>query len=387
MRIADVIDALERLAPLDLAESWDNVGLLIGDAERDLSGPVMLTIDFRDAAMDEARRAGAGLVVAYHPPIFHPLKRLTREEAAGRAALGAAEAGISVYSPHTALDAAPGGVTDWLCDLLAETPPESSEPIAAADPQLGDRRALTPHESSVEECKIVVFVPHDHVESVRNALASIGAGRIGDYDLCSYMLEGRGTFRGGEGTDPAVGQAGRLETAREVRLEMVCPTRALALARTMLEQFHPYEEPAWDVFPLAPRPDRRVGAGRRLILDRPATPEALARRLKSGLGVDSVKVAAASEEPASVVGVCPGAGASLLESAIADGCTLFVTGEMRHHEVIDAVSRGCSVILAGHTNTERGYLPRLRTRLLRTLGNAAPEVRLCESDRSPFRAL
>ncbi|MFG0275538.1 MAG: Nif3-like dinuclear metal center hexameric protein [Phycisphaerales bacterium] len=171
------------------------------------------------------------------------------------------------------------------------------------------------------------------------------------------MLQGVGAFRGGEGTNPVVGEAGRLEHAEEVRLEMVCPGRALALAQELLMQFHPYEEPAWDVYPLAPKPNRSIGPGRRMTLDRPATAQELATRLKQNLGVDAVKLAQASETPVERVGVCPGAGASLLDTAIEEGCQLFVTGEMRHHEALGAIEQGVSILLAGHTNTERGFLP------------------------------
>lgn len=380
MLVADLVSAMHRLADPALAEDWDNVGLIAGDPERPLEGPVFVTVDFRPAVLEEAREAGAGAVISYHPPIFKPVRRLMGPDAKALALLGAIEAGMAVYSPHTAIDAVDGGLNDWLCAALA--PPGESDA-----PSFGDIRALAPHAALDPSGthKIVTFVPRDHLEKVRDSLATIGAGRIGDYERCSYELEGAGTFQGGEGTNPAVGEAGRLERVEEVRLEMVCPGRALGLAREMLERFHPYEEPAWDVYPLAPKPMRSTGPGRRLTLDRPATPEELAERVKANLGLNVVKIAQASSEPVSRIGVCAGSGASLVDDAIEEGCTLFFTGEMSHHEGLAAVHRGCSVLLAGHTNTERGFMPVLAHRLSEEL--KGHDVRVSAADVPLFRSV
>lgn len=369
--------AMGEIAPLELAAGWDNVGLLLGASDDPLLGPVMLTIDMTGAVVDEAIAAGASAVVAYHPPIFQPLKRLTDQNPGERGLLRAARARLAVYSPHTALDAAPGAMGDWLADqLLGGTAGTSA-----------DRRALTPavEERSTEQVKIVTFVPKDKLETIRHALATAGAGRIGHYQVCSFAIDGTGTFLGDEGASPAVGRAGQLEHVSESRLEMVCSREGLALAVATLRQFHPYEEPAVDVYALVPKPARAIGAGRRLTLDRPVTVAALAERLKSGLQVPRVQVAMADEHPVTTIGVVPGAGADLAPVARAAGCEVFVTGEMKHHEVLAAVRSGLTVMLAGHTNTERGYLPSLAERL----GGMLPGVRFIRSgvDRDPLKAV
>jgi len=378
--LADLLDALETIAPLHAAEEWDNVGLLVGDASRadatPLDGPVLLTIDCTEAVAREAVEAGASVVVSYHPPLFRPVRRLDGSTARLRAVLLAAAHDMAIYSPHTALDAAPGGVADWLCDLLA---PEHGS--------LGDRRALiaSSEPSSAGEHKIVTFAPPDAVDTLRKALASIGAGRIGEYSLCSFNVRGLGTFQGSEKTSPAVGEAGRLETVEEVRLEMVCPAQALPLAVEMVRQFHPYEEPPIDLYPLAPRPSRSSGAGRRVTLDRPVAVEELALRLKERLGAATVKLAKASDAPAQRVGVCPGSGGGLLDAAIEQDCDCFVTGEMQHHQALTAVERGCSIILAGHTTTERGFLPHYAAMIRERLDGVETLVSRC--DEPIFRAL
>jgi dinuclear metal center YbgI/SA1388 family protein len=377
MNVADLVQGMERIAPLELAESWDNVGLLVGSPQRALDGPVLLTIDLTERVLEEAVAARAAAIVSYHPPLWEPVKRLTTDTPRGRIMLGAIESRIAIYSPHTALDAADRGVTDWLCEGLS-----GSRSPWHID---GDTRALMPHiqRDENQQVKIVTFVPEANLEKVRNALASAGAGMIGRYRVCSFAGPGAGTFLGEEGTHPAVGAPGQLEHAPEWRLEMVCSKAALPLALEILLRFHPYEEPAVDVYELMGRPQRHAGPGRRLVLDKPATLAQLADRLKSFLKLGVVNVAAAGAEDAAVerLGVCPGSGASLAAAARADGCQAFVTGEMKHHEVLDALNSGMSVILAGHTNTERGYLPRLAEHLHEVLPGI--QTLVSQNDRSP----
>ena len=377
MHISDLIGAIEGIAHPSLAEDWDNVGLLMGSAGWPLSGPVLLTIDLNEAVANEAAAMQCSGVIAYHPPLFHALKRLTDgpdSSASQRVALKLIRAGIAVYSPHTALDAAEGGVTDWLAD-------------GVAGEKCADRRAIRSfgRRASTQELKIVTFVPEAELERVRAGLASAGAGIIGNYEICSFSSPGTGTFKGNEKSKPVVGKAGHLESAPEIRLEMVCSRRAVALAITTLRQFHPYEEPAIDVYPLEALPDRRLGVGRRLMLDPPATLGELADRLKKHIGARVVHVAAPGGDvnlSVSRVGVVPGAGGSVAEQASAEGCEVFITGEMKHHEVTATVASGMSVILGGHTATERGYLPRLAAKL----GELLPRVKfvLSTADRDPL---
>ena len=362
MKVSHLIEALERIAPAHLAEAWDNVGLIVGDRGRELAGPTLVTIDLTPDVIDEALGAKCGAIVSYHPPIFQPVRRLNADSVRGRLLIRAIEAGIPIYSPHTALDAVVGGMADWLADGLN-----------ADGDGTGDRRALIPApvRDPRQTHKIVTFVPAAEVERVRNALASAGAGRIGEYELCSFTIAGQGTFLGSDASNPSVGRRGALESVAEVRLEMVCPGSAIAILIETLRTFHPYEEPAFDVYELGAKPDRRVGAGRRVVLDRPATPEEIAGRMRDYLGMERVRLADANAQPVSHVGVCPGSGAELIDAAIENECTLFITGEMKHHELLHAMDRGCSVILAGHTNTERGYLPRYVQRI----NEAMPEAR------------
>ncbi len=380
MPVQRLIDAMEEIAPARYAEPWDNVGLLLGDPAAPLSGSILLTIDLTERVLEEAVEAGASAIIAYHPPIWVPLKRLTTGDTRQRMLLTCAARGIAIYSPHTALDAAPGGVTDWLCEALSA----SDEPGRIA----GDCRALEPHArlTPTQELKLVTFVPPDHADALRSALATAGAGIIGAYTQCSFNVPGSGTFFGDEDTTPAVGERGRLEQVAEIRLEMVCSRAALPIAIETLRRFHPYEEPAVDVYELVASPERSVGAGRRVTLDQPATLRELGERMKERVGCPVVKLAAAgsadSDAQVRMVGVCPGAGASLAPAAARENCEAFVTGEMKHHEVLEHVQAGMSILLGGHTATERGYLPRLAERLRAALPGA--QVAVSARDRSPL---
>jgi len=369
--LGTLLATLEALAPLELAEDWDNTGLLMdprAPGEELAVERVLLTIDATEAVIQEAVALGAQCLVAYHPPLFAPKKRFAR--GADPVVFTAAAHGIAVYSPHTALDAAPLGLNDWLAQGLGAG---RVEPLFPA----------TPPESN--DLKLVVFVPEDHADALRDALAEAGAGVIGAYSRCSFTLSGEGTFFGHEGTNPAVGSSGQLERVPELRLEMVCPRRALPAAARAIARVHPYEEPAWDVYPLVPRPRSGAGPGRRLVLDTPAPLTEIAERSKRHLGLAHLAVAASgrhrSGEPVRTIALAAGAGGSLFERG--SGIDLYVTGEMRHHDVLAKLASGASVLLAGHSNTERGYLPTLRARLLEATSGHL-EITVSTFDREPL---
>jgi len=363
--IDDLIRAVESIAPPALAEPWDNAGLIVGDESWALDGPVVLTIDLTDAVLGEAVELRAGAVIAYHPPIFTGIKQITPGTREGRTVLACATNKIAIYSPHTALDAAENGLAEWLVRLGGAG---------------NDLAPITPHESidPQQSHKIVTLVPAEHAERVRDAMADAGAGNIGGYSRCSFSTEGAGSFLGSDGTSPAIGQAGRFETVREQRLEMVVSARALPAVIHAVRRTHPYEEPPFDIYQLRAKPSPTTGGGRVMTLAVPASPSDLAHTYKRALGVSTIKLATASDEPVVRIAACPGAGGSMIDDAIAHGATMFVTGEMRHHDVLAALEQGCSVLLAGHTNTERPYLPVLTDRL------AGFGCVVSERDRAPF---
>lgn len=373
--LSRAVELLSELFPLGFAESWDNVGLVLGVSTPDAAAPeverALCAIDLTNAVLDEAIERRCKLIIAYHPPIFAPLKKLDGAALGGGPLLRAAAERIAVYSPHTALDAAPGGVNDWLAAGVGK-----GKIAPLVDAAVVDASA---------ELKLVTFVPPEHADALRAALAAAGAGVIGEYTQCSTQAPVIGTFLGSAVTNPTVGSAGKLETVAEVRLEMVCPKRALGSVARVMRDVHPYEEPAWDVYPLAPRPTPGFGMGRAVELAEPLPLAALVGRLKTHLGRDSLRVAASPAHRAGEVvrrvAMCAGSGKSVFERA--SGFDVYVTGELGHHSVLAHLAAGSSVVLAEHSSTERGYLPTYAARVAeRTAG--ALEVLVSEADREPL---
>ena len=365
---AQLIDAFNEFAPEHYANDWDNVGLLVGSETWEASR-ILLTIDLTEEVMQEAIQNKVSAIVAYHPPIFDTLSSVTDKTFKERIVLKAIEHSIAIYSPHTALDVARGGVNDWIAEGIGQ----------------GDVRAIAPFGNlpPSEQCKLVTMCPEEHVEPIRSALASVACGRIGNYEQCSFTTKGTGAFLGNEHSNPVVGEAGELEVTPECKLEMVVSTSALSLAIQTLKQFHPYEEPVVEVYQLSERPHRAIGVGRRIHLDQEVQLDELARRVKKHLNIGYIRVAPANgvgdRSIVKTIGLCAGAGGSVCQEAIAEGCEVYITGEMTHHQVVAALARGCSVILTGHTNSERGYLPTLKQLLEKHIEGASITVSSADS--------
>lgn len=360
MQLADLIKVMEEIAPTRYAEAWDNVGLLVGDPQHAISG-AMLAIDYTPEVACEAAGAKCDAIVAYHPPIFDALKRIT----AGSLIFDAIRRGVAIYSPHTALDVAPGGTNDVLADIL----------------ELRDRAPLKLIEPKATQYKLVTFVPPDALEKVSRALFDAGAGHIGNYSSCSFEITGTGTFIGEAGTNPTVGQPGKLERVDEIRLETAVPIDRIDAIIAALKKSHPYEEPAFDLNQLAAAPSG-LGQGRVGKLPSEVSAEMLVNRIKRELDVEHVLVAGDLSKIVRRAAVCAGACGKLLDDAIAQNVDFYMTGEMRHHDALRAASSGMTVVCVLHSNSERLGLKRLRDRLAAALPGLA--IHLSQKDRDPF---
>ena len=363
MQLQAIMDALQRFAPLGEAEPWDNVGLLLGDPEQEISR-ALLCIDYTAAVAEETVSRGCELVVAYHPPIFKPLTRLVTGDASSLV-FDAARRGLAIYSPHTALDVAEGGTNDVLADLLG----------------LRDRRPLRFADRRADQHKLVTFVPVEHVEKLSQALFAAGAGRIGNYSRCSFQTPGVGTFFGEPGARPAAGRQGNFERIEEVKIETLIPADRVAAALAALRANHPYEEPAFDLQQLAAPPTGR-GIGRIGMLQVPLMRAELLAMIKIALSLEHLLVAGRAEIAAKRIAVCAGAGGDLLDAAISQGADVYVTGELRHHDVLKAVARGMTVVCTLHSASERVALPALRDKLLTALPGLT--VHLSQADVEPL---
>lgn len=370
--VATLCEAMERIAPTWAAAEWDNVGLLAGARYWPL-GRILLTIDLTPSVLNEAIRGRRQAIVTYHPPIFRPLKRIIadRRQAEGLAADALAHR-IAVYSPHTALDCAPGGTNDVLADLAGLEEVRPFEALA----------------SSERSCKLVVFVPSEHVENVADAVFSAGAGRIGAYEKCSYRLDGVGTFFGSESTAPVIGRKGRLERVNEVRLEVVVPRTQLAGVTAAIRRSHPYEEPAFDFYPLEGLSDGKTGQGRVGRFARMVTLGALAKRLATKTGAPGAMRIGRAGERLHRGFVCVGAAGSLPFEIPGESLgwgDVVITGEIRHHDALRYARCGASAIALGHSVSERPVLAPLAAKLKKALPGVS--IAVSRADRDPFEAV
>ena len=354
--VADVLAAVDRLAPLRQAEEWDNVGLILGDADRP-ARRVLVALDASDAVCQEAERLRADCLVVHHPLIFHGVKRLTGDTRTGRVALRLLAGRRALIVAHTNLDGAAGG----LCDLLGRLVGlEDLEPLAPPPPQ--------------GRCKIVVFVPAGDpsagsggaLEAVRAAAFAAGAGHIGLYTECSFASEGEGTFLPGERARPAVGKRGRRNALREHRLEVLVDEARLGKVLAAVARAHPYEEPAIDVYPMrAVAPG--AGIGRVGRLRRPTSAGRFAETVKRALERKAVGFAGDPRQRLRRVALCTGSGGGVLAAVRASRADAYLTGELAMHEVQELEAFGIAVVLGGHYETERIALDAWAPRLARAL--------------------
>ena len=312
MKIKEIVSALERFAPLPLQDGFDNAGLQIGLTEAEATG-ALLCLDVTEAVLDEAIALGYNLVISHHPLIFKGYKSITGKDYVERCILKAIKNDIVIYSAHTNLDNAQGGVNYKIAEKMG----------------LKNLKVLEPKENSL--VKLVTFVPNAQADRVREALFAAGCGSIGNYDSCSYNLKGEGTFRANEGTHPFCGTIGELHYEDEVRIETILPAYKKAEVVKTLLSVHPYEEPAFDLYPLQ-NDWSQAGAGVVGELAEPETELEFLKRIKKIFEVGCVRHNKLTGREIQKVALCGGAGAFLLPRAIRAGADVFVTGEIRYHD-------------------------------------------------------
>ena len=367
--VGAVADALEARAPSATAESWDNVGLLVGDRKQKLK-KILIAVDPSVDQIHRAAEEGIGLIITHHPCIF-PKERGILRALAGELAFEAARSGVAIFASHTNFDR---------CAVeLAQLIP------AALSPQESRRKQWTPVSRLLGSSdsgdralmKLVTFVPEGHLEAVIEALSAVGAGRIGLYEQCSFWVSGLGSFRPGPGARPWLGKIGRREIAPECRLEMILPRGLKARVVRTLRQVHPYEEPAIDLIPVeagAQPIGIHPGVGYGVVLESPGASgvpiSGFVRQLKGAFQLPALRLnGVAAESPQMKIrkfGFVAGKGSSLLASAIAQGCDCFVTGELDYHEALRAQRCGVLTIELGHSESER-FFPIVMTGWLKEL--------------------
>ena len=338
----EIAEAVERIAPISLAEDWDNPGLQVGSLGGEVNR-VLVALTPMTEVFEEAEKIGANFLLFHHPLIFRGLKSVDTNSYPGDLIMRTVKGNLTVHAAHTNYDAAPGGVSVALAEALG---------------LVGPLEVVVPRGSMRE---LVVFVPEDDADTVADTLTEAGAGVIGEYTHCTFRAPGTGTFFGGEGTDPYAGEKGRLERVPELRIETLVPAHAAHGAELAARDAHPYEEPALDVYPVDGHPEG-CGYGRAGRLPEPLDPDELRDRVSESLGFPA-RLVAAQARKIEHVAVLGGSGGSFVREAAASGADAYVTGDLDYHDALLAETLGLVAIDAGHAATELPSLEPLAQRL------------------------
>ena len=323
---------MEEWAPAWTAEPWDKVGLLVGSPGERVE-KAWVALEFSEGLLNQALARGVDLLLLHHPPIFQPLAALRTDHPATQRLLKAAAAGLNLFAAHTNLDSAPGGVNDALAERL----------------DLMNTRPLVPLEQGL--AKLVTFVPSEHLDRVSEAVFAAGGGIVGGYTRCAFGQAGRGSYLAPEGGKPFFGSPDEESNVEEIRWETVLPLKDAPRALAALVKAHPYEEPAYDLYPLKQGPRGR-GLGRVGELARPMPGREFAAIAARELASGSPALAGPVPEEVRRVALVGGSGSEYLAAAAAAGAEVFLTGEAKHHDAETAEDLGLCLLVLGHYETE-----------------------------------
>lgn len=327
-----IIQLFEQFSPKLYAMEDDKIGLQIGALNHPVKN-VLIALDVTEDIVEEAIRKEAQLIIAHHPPIFRPLQKIATDTPAGRMISKLIKHDIAVYAAHTNLDVATGGVNDLLAEAIG----------------LENTEVLVPtYEDKLK--KLVVFVPEEDAEVLRDALGKAGAGAIGNYSHCSFSGAGQGFFLPGENTHPHIGERGKLETVKEIRLETIYPQSMEKKVLQAMIKTHPYEEIAYDIYPLD-NGGRNFGLGRIGFIDEMTLGE-FASHVKEALDVKMVRVVGDLNAKVKKVALLGGDGNKYYSAAKFRGADVYLTGDIYYHTAHDALMAGLNMVDPGH-NVEK----------------------------------
>lgn len=311
MIVKDITNAIETYAPLYLQESWDNAGMQVGDVDAQVSG-VLLCTDVREETIDEAIACGANLIISHHPLLFRGLKKIVGHTYQERVVIKAIKNNISIYCAHTNMDSTPGGVNFKMAEKIG----------------MKNVRVLSPQHGTLR--KLVVFVPTAQATLVENAMCDAGAGKLGNYDHCSYRLQGEGGYRALDGANPFAGKVGEFHNEPETRVEVLVHKALCGKVINAMLKAHPYEEPAFDIIPLENN-DNYAGLGVIGDIDNEDARQFLLR-VKKAFEVESIRYSGNLDKQVSRIAMCGGAGVEFAAQAMAMGAQVFITADMKYHD-------------------------------------------------------
>lgn len=350
MKIADIINILENLAPPVLQEDYDNAGLITGNTNWDCTG-VLCTLDATGTIIDEAKANNCNLVVAHHPIIFKGLKKITGKNYVEQTIINAIKNDIAIYAVHTNLDNIIEGVNNKIADKL----------------NLINRKILLPKENML--MKLYTFAPVDVAEKVRNALFAAGAGFIGNYSECSFNAEGTGTFKAGENTNAYAGKKNIRHEENETKIEVIFPSYLKNKIVDALLQAHPYEEAAYDIITLSNQ-FQKTGSGLIGELENEISEKDFLSLVKNAFGLQVIRHTELLQKPVKKIAVCGGAGSFLINKAITAKADFYITADVKYHEFFDADNK---MVIAdiGHYESEQFTIELLQAVLQANFPNFA----------------
>ncbi|WP_121966895.1 Nif3-like dinuclear metal center hexameric protein [Myroides sp. N17-2] len=332
MRLREVIPILEEMTPLSYAEGFDNVGLLVGDYELEVTG-ILVCHDALETVIEEAIEKKCNMVVCFHPIIFSGMKKITGKNYVERTVIKAIKNDIAIYAIHTALDNHQDGVNKIFCDTLG----------------IGNTSILIPKESYIQ--KLVTYAPRENAEEVRQGLFNAGAGAIGNYDLCSFTSEGSGSFRGNEKSTPVIGQALNYEEVEEVKVEVVFEKHLQGKILKALFALNYYEEKAYEIYNLENKL-QNVGMGMIGDLAEEMDEVAFLQMVKEKTGTGGIRHSALLGKKIKRVAVLGGSGSFAINNALSQKADAYITSDLKYHDFYQAESQ---IVLAdiGHFESER----------------------------------
>jgi dinuclear metal center YbgI/SA1388 family protein len=365
-----IVETMEGIAPLYLAETWDNVGLQIGNPSK-IIHRIMICLEVTHAILDEAIAKNIDLIIAHHPLIFKPIKAVRTDDAIGKMIHRLIQRDIALYCAHTNLDIASGGINDLLTQIFN---------IKETKPLIGTEEE--------KYFKLYVYVPLSHMEEVREALCSMDAGHIGNYSHCTFQIEGIGTFKPLAGTTPFIGEQGKMEKVQEYKLETIVSRENLPRVIKKMIEVHPYEEVAYDIIPLC-NEIHHHGLGRVGSREQSILLSSFCEEVKQKLGLKYVKLIGDKNKMIQKIGLCSGSGAEFIYEAYRAGCDCYITGDIKYHDAQYALQLGIPVIDAGHFETEnimcKGLEKILKQLFLKK--NYDVEIMLPSTNINPFTIL
>lgn len=332
MKLSEIINHIESVAPLAYQESYDNAGLLIGNSSDEIK-QALITLDVTEEILDEAIATKSDLIITHHPLIFGGLKKINGKNEVERCVIKAIQNNIAIYAAHTNLDSVHGGVNSKICEKLAL---KNCQILAPAADQL---------------CKLVTFIPQTHHQKVQQAVFEVGAGHIGNYDSCGYVTEGTGSFRGNEKSTPFVGDQGELHHETEIRFETIFPKHLQGKVVSALLSAHPYEEVAYDIYSLKNK-FSTVGMGMIGELSTEMDEKEFLYFAKETFKTSAVRYSPLRSKKVKKVAVCGGSGSFLIRQAIGAKADVLLTGDLKYHQFFEPEGK---ILLAdiGHFESEQ----------------------------------